>query len=336
MDEAGMLEVEVRDFGLGIPLEAQGRLFEKFYRVDNSDHREIGGTGLGLAICREIVEAHGGKIWLESEPGKGSRFFFTLPTVKKAVQNANESTIQVLLVVGESELARPLCTQLEGVGLVVESVTGDEQALNRLAGRSAVLPGGVVIAASGNLDGWDFLLHLRANPLYNAVPVFLVGGDKDLQAQAVGAAAFLTNPLDTARLLEEIDRLVATRPQRNLLVINDEARPRLALKEALSAHDFVVGLAAGGEQGLKLAARNHPDLIILDLQMPKMDGFEMLARLRRERRTVNIPVIVTGEQEPSGEQRQFLQEKLAYYLPRSQISRLNELVRQEIQANEEK
>ncbi len=335
LDETGMLELEVRDSGLGIPREAQSHLFEKFYRVDNTDRRQIGGTGLGLAICREIVEAHGGKIWVESEQSQGSRFYFTLPTVKRdTLKQETRPGGRVLLVTGDPQVAQPVCAQLEKDGFQVETLAGKTQALEGLAG-SEVLPVCIVVKAAGKLDAWDFLVQLRVNSHYKTVPVILSAGDKYLKGQVVGAASFLPKPLETSRLIEAINRLIAVRPQRNLLVIDDDASLRRALKETLTAHDFVVGQAAGGKQGLKLAVQNRPDLIILDLMMPKMDGFEVLARLRRERRTVNIPVIVVSAGEISAENRQFLQEGLAYFLPDREFSRVGELVKKIVRPNEE-
>jgi PAS domain S-box-containing protein len=334
LDENGMLELEVRDFGLGIPREAQDQLFEKFYRVDNTDRREIGGTGLGLAICREIIEAHGGKIWVDSAQGQGSRFYFTLPTVKKGPRQPNRASGRVLMVAGDLEMVRPVCAQLEEDGFQVEIVSATSQAFEVLAG-SETLPVGIVVPAGEKLDGWDFLLQLRANPLYKTVPVILISGDTGLNSQKVGSATFLPKPLDTNRLIEEINRLIPVLPQRHLLVIDDDSSLRRALKETLSAHDFVIGQAAGGEQGLKLAAQHRPDLIILDLTMPKIDGFEVLARLRRDKRTVNIPVIVVSARELSPENRNFLQEGLAYFLSDRELPGVRELVQKFVRANEE-
>lgn len=320
----GMLELEVKDYGLGIPRESQGHLFEKFYRVDNSDRREIGGTGLGLSICREIIEAHGGKIWLNSELGQGSQFYFTLPTVKKAgeIEGPADNLVLVMVIEAAASMAQLICTHLEEEGFQTVCLSSPAQAARHLT-ETRRLPELIVldINQDGGSDNWDFLFQLKSHLLYKAIPV-IINSDRNnyLNDQMLGAANLLAKPFDTSRLVELINRLTVNRPQRNLLVIDDDVSLRRVLKESLSAHDFVVGVAAGGEQGLKLAFQNQPDLIILDLMMPKMDGFEVLTRLWGDRRTINIPVIVFSAKELSAQDNQFLQEGLAYFLTKDEYT----------------
>lgn len=317
LTDTGMVEVEVKDYGLGIPREAQGQLFEKFYRVDNSDRREIGGTGLGLAICREIVEAHGGKIWVDSEQGQGSRFYFTLPVAKRAAPAIVSTGKPVLVVESATSAAHLLREHLEEAGFAAVCLAEPGQAAQYLAEDNPRPE--IIVLETNEPSGWDFLLKLKAAPEYQSIPVIVSGRrEANLKDQMLGAAHFMSKPVDPARLVEVIDRLLVNRPQRNLLVIDDDAWARRALKEKLSALDFVVGVAAGGEQGLKLALQNRPDLIILDLLMPKMDGFEVLKRLRGDRRTLTIPVIVASAKELTAQEGEFLQAGLAYFLPRNE------------------
>ncbi|MBN9391026.1 MAG: response regulator [Chloroflexi bacterium] len=335
VSENGFLEIEVRDYGLGIPREAQNHLFEKFYRVDNTDRREIGGTGLGLAICKEIVEAHGGKIWVDSDLGQGSRFFFTLPAANKTTPAlADPPGGRLLVLAGDSDTGETIRSWLLESGFQIEVLAGADRAIESLT-NGENLPGCIVVAPGEKLDGWEIFLELRSNPLLKSTPVIICGGDKSLDGVGSGGITFMSKPLETNRLLESIDRLVALRPQRNLLVVDDDASLRRALKETLTAHDFVVGLAASGEQGLKLAAQNRPDLLILDLMMPKMDGFEVLDRLRKDRRTFNIPVILVSARELSAQDRRFLRDGIIYYLSGSDFSQLGELVQKFVRTKEE-
>ncbi len=336
----GMVEISVKDYGLGIPHEARNQLFGKFYRVDNSDRREIGGTGLGLAISREIVEAHGGKIWVESELGQGSTFIFTLPAtvaqspadtvnLPKRLENGTNQQL-VLVVEDDSSLANLITTYLEEDNFQVIAQSSAEEADQYLQ-ESSLLPAVIVldIALAGRLDGWDFLLHLKGNSATASIPVIISTVlDSALSGGQLGGAAFLGKPIDLRRLLDTINRLTAARPQRNLLLIDDDASLRRMLKETLNAQDFVVATAAGGEQGLKLAVQNLPDLIILDLMMPKLDGFQVLSRLRQERRTLNIPVIVVSAKELSNDERAFLRNGPAYFLTKSEYTpqRIREMV----------
>ncbi len=337
-----MVEIMVQDHGLGIPKEAQPHLFTKFYRVDNSDRREIGGTGLGLAISREIIEAHGGKIWLESELGQGSQFFFTLPAVLDHPSQRNDMvapTIQdgqlVLVIEDDKSLANLVGAHLEEDGYRVEWLPSAEQARQFLEEQPR-LPAIIVldIVLAGRLDGWDLLLHVKDNPVTAPIPVIISTMlDSPMSGAMLGGATFISKPVDTRRLLDTINRLTATRPQRNLLLIDDDTSLRRMLKETLTAQDFVVATAAGGEQGLKLAVQNLPDLIILDLMMPRMDGFQVLSRLRNERRTLTTPVIIVSAKELTNQERQFLQNGTAHFLTKSEYTpqRIRELVREILQ-----
>lgn len=340
LNEHGMMEIAVKDRGLGIPREAHAHLFSKFYRVDNSDRREIGGTGLGLAISREIVEAHGGKIWVESEPGQGSTFYFTLPAVLDQSRTLSGREVRevklddrlVLIVEDDKSLADLISTHLEEDGYRVTWVPSAEQA-SRFLEESAVLPALIVvdIVLAGRTDGWDLLLQIKNDAATAAIPVIINSMmDSPLSGQMLGEATFLAKPVDTRKLLEVINRLTAVRPQRNLLLIDDDASLRRLLKEALAAQDFVVATAAGGEQGLKLACQNMPDVIVLDLMMPKMDGFQVLSRLRSDRRTLNIPVVVVSAKELKPDERSFLHNGVAYFLTKSEYTpqRIRELVRE--------
>ena len=342
LNEQNMVEFRVQDRGLGIPREAQPQLFTKFYRVDNSDRREIGGTGLGLAISREIIEAHGGKIWLESEPGRGSTFYFTLPIVREATETSRLDDKEplmithdnnlVLVVEDDQSLAHLITAHLEEDDYRVQWASTAEQAQHFLV-ESNLLPALIVldIVLPGRLDGWDFLLQLKANPITAPIPVIISTVlDSVLTGAMLGEATFLAKPVDSQRLLETINRLTANRPQRNLLLVDDDASLRRLLKETLTAQDFVVATAAGGEQGLKLAFQNMPDLIILDLMMPKMDGFQVLARLRNDRRTMNVPVVVVSAKELTRPERQFLQDGTARFLTKGEYTpqRIRELVGQ--------
>ncbi len=346
-DKAGMLEFMIKDQGLGIPKDAQSQLFTKFFRVDNSDRREIGGTGLGLAICREIVEAHGGKIWVESELGQGSNFHFTIPfarTKAGAIENPETNGPKdkilddwhvenmVLLVEDDESLGRLVGTYLEEGGYQYQLVPSAEQAMQLIETQpySAIV---LDLALAGRMDGWDLLLYLKNKPETAQIPVIIsTVQDNKVKGLALGSAEYLPKPVDVQRLIEVINRLTVMRPQRNVLLIDDDASLRRMYKEALSAQDFVVATAASGEQGIKLVLQNPPDIIVLDLMMPRMDGFQVLSRLRSDRRTINIPVIVVTAKDLTQSERSFLQEGLAHFLTKGEYTpqRIHELIRENI------
>lgn len=341
-----MVEISVQDFGLGIPKEAQAQLFTKFYRVDNSDRREIGGTGLGLAISREIIEAHGGRIWVDSDLGKGSIFYFTLPvkraeTVELEVPTSNSKilpeligTQTILIVEDNPSLGSLIGTHLEEGGFQYELVGSAEEAVALLE-RSDNPPAMIVldIMLAGAMDGWDFLIYLKNKLEFSHIPVIICTvQDNKNGSSYFGEAEFLTKPVDVRRLLDAVNRVTPQRPQRQVLIIDDDANLRRMFKEVLTAQDFVVATAASGEQGIKLATQNQPDVIVLDLMMPKMDGFQVLAQLRSRRQTITIPVVVVSAKELTPAERDFLHNGLAIFLTKTEYTpqRVRQIVEQTI------
>lgn len=342
LNSDNMVEVAVRDFGLGIPDEAQSQLFSKFYRVDNSDRREIGGTGLGLAISREIIEAHGGKIWVDSELGRGSTFTFTLPTTGTRENQEKPPLTEhlpvltdsrtILIVEDNASLGRLIGTHLEEAGFEYELVPSAEQALQRLD-QTDFLPATIVldITLAGSMDGWDFLLHIKSKANLAAIPIIIsTVQDSKIKGLSLGQAEYLNKPVDMRRLIEVINRLTSNRPQRQVLIIDDDPNLRRMFKETLSTQDFLVATAASGEQGLKLACQNQPDVIILDLMMPRVDGFQVLAQLRSDRQTLNIPVIVVSAKELSPTEHNYLHNGLAVFLTKNEYTpqRIRQLLEQ--------
>ncbi|NWJ97086.1 MAG: response regulator [Chloroflexi bacterium] len=345
VNEAKLMEITVQDHGLGIPKEARSQLFGKFFRVDNSDRREIGGTGLGLAISREIVESHGGKIWVESKLGQGSTFHFTVPLAHQTPAAAtNRSTdgaeagveykpdyeSLVLLIEDDESLGGLVGTYLEEGGYHYQLVPSAEQAITVV---EQTLPAVIVldITLAGQMDGWDFLIYLKGKPETSHIPVIIsTVQDSKVNGLKLGTAEYLSKPVEVSRLVETINRLTALHPQRNVLLIDDDSSLRRMFKEALSNQDFVVATAASGEQGLKLAAQNPPDVIVLDLMMPRMDGFQVLSRLRSDRRTIGIPVIVVSAKNLTQAERDFLHEGLAHFLTKGEYTpqRIRELIRE--------
>ncbi len=225
----------VKDRGLGIPEDVQANLFTKFYRVDNSDRRKIGGTGLGLAICKEIVTAHGGRIWVQSVHGQGSTFYFTLklsdrgkqpfakserpasgslpkgrdPELSSSPAAADRSKQVVLLVEDDASLAALFKGHLDEAGYQVEINTSGEGAL---ASVKAVGPAAIVldILLAGKLSGWDVLSRLKGDPDTAAIPVIISSclAEKEM-GMAMGASEYLVNPFPPQRLVEVVDKLAS-------------------------------------------------------------------------------------------------------------------------------
>lgn len=212
-----MLKVGVTDSGLGIPEEAKEKLFTKFFRIDNDDRREIGGTGLGLAICKNIIQAHGGNIWVESKYGEGSTFYFTLPIAEAgsaevpAIKDADNAKIAadnaVLIVEDDDNFVKLMKELLIEDGFAVYAVNNGEEALalvDKLDFKLIILD----IKLMGNLSGWDVLEALKANSRSINVPVIVSSiYESENQPMVDTVKEYLIKPFEPKQLLEEIHKI---------------------------------------------------------------------------------------------------------------------------------
>jgi signal transduction histidine kinase/CheY-like chemotaxis protein len=323
----GFARVQVSDSGLGIPAAQQAQVFTRFFRADSSDTREIGGTGLGLALCHEIVTAHGGRIGFESHEGAGSTFWFELPSAWHA--SAAGKRARVLVIEDDEALSTLLAECLALDGLEVELAATGESGLERALAR----PPAVVcldVYLPGALDGWQVLVQLKANPLTSHVPVIMCTGEKGRStAKTLGATEFVAKPFTSEHLREAVARqLSAERP--SVLVVDDDLALRRLVVETLARDGGELREAADGLEALAMIAVRQPDVLVLDLAMPKLNGFGVLDRLLENAETRHLPVVVLTGRELSGSERRVLRERKAAVLEKRKYSgdQLRWLVRQ--------
>lgn len=301
----GFLQVNVSDTGIGIGEDDLDRIFDRFYRVDDPVVEEAGGTGLGLSIVKMFVEMLGGQIWVESELGVGSTFSFTLPLVTTEVPEiepdllTEESLVvgrrqKILVVEDDHDLALLLRRQLEAEGYQVLLAGSGEDALwlareeqPHLITLDIMLP---------DLDGFVVLERLKDSPVTAPIPVIIVSVLTDSErGYALGAVDYVVKPFDEEKLLQSIRTALAPGEQdeqRTLLVVDDDPDIRGFLEQALSHQGYRVQTAAGGQEALDMVRESPPDLILLDLKMPGMDGYEVIRRLKENEDTRAIPIIV--------------------------------------------
>ncbi len=313
----GQVRVDVRDTGPGIPPEEQKRIFEAFYRLRQSG-KATEGTGLGLAITQRLVELHGGQLGLESQPGKGSCFYFSLPVaaaVREPLTRESGSKPSVgepprILVIEDDPAAGQLIqSQLTSSGCV--AVVCDQP--QRAAEMAAELqPSAITLdLLMEPVNGWEVLLQLKRDPRTASTPVIVITIlDQRAMGAILGADEYLVKPVEKAALLAAVERCLAARggapPTRPILVVEDDTPTREVITELLTAQGYAVANAADGAQARAQVAASLPELVILDLLLPKVSGFELLAEWRANPRTADLPVFVLTSKDLSREEEEYL------------------------------
>jgi len=229
-----MLQTSIADQGLGIPEEARTKLFSKFFRVDNDDRREIGGTGLGLAICKEIVQSHSGRIWLESTYGEGSTFYFTIPLAEPA-QSPSESALiikeslvvdngknLILIVEDDENLVKLIETVLKEDGFATYAVNSGEGAL-RLVDQADFKMIILDIKLAGKLTGWDVVKALKDNDKTAHIPVIISSiYEKNAESQTKGISDYLVKPFIPKQLLNVVHKVMRENVGAKMFMHGDE------------------------------------------------------------------------------------------------------------------
>jgi adenylate cyclase len=299
VDGRNWIEMAVADTGIGMTPEQQAKLFEEFTQADSSTARQYGGTGLGLAITRKLARMMGGDVTVTSEPGKGSVFTVRLPGSADAQARSSTSsdgrrspTADRVLVIDDDATARELIADhLKAEGFSVVTAAGGVEGL-KLAKewRPTAITLDVMMP---DLDGWSVLAALRQDPELADIPVIMITiVDEHRRGIALGAAGYLTKPIDRERLHRLVSRFRAPVPPTRVLLVEDDAVQRERMRGWLEGPQWTVREAENGRQALKRIQETKPDVILLDLMMPEMDGFAVVAALQKEAGWRDIPVIV--------------------------------------------
>ena len=315
------LEISVADSGIGISRENMAKLFQAFSQIDSSLARKFEGTGLGLAMVRQLAELHGGTVAVASAEGEGALFAVWLPLRKPAQAGsieartgtagatAAQSGERVALVVEDDDMAANLVRLLlETEGFTVVRAASAEEAL-QLAPRQTLSLITLDIQLPG-IDGWEFLRQIRENSALARVPVVVIAGVADSNmALTGGAAAVLQKPISRAQLKSSLADLSLSPAQdqtRSILIVDDDPKAVEVIAAFLPAPDYAVVRAYGGGEAITLAQRLRPDLILLDLMMPDVNGFDVVEALQRNTNTASIPILVVTAKQVTAQERAVL------------------------------
>jgi len=316
------LTLSVRDSGIGIPADKLEQVFEEFGQADETTSRDYGGTGLGLPISRRFCQLLGGDLTVESRPGLGSTFTMRVPAVLPgtSVPSASEAeptapgsgsaaqdpertqaelaairqagSGSTVLVIDDDAEARDIVERLlRNDDFVVVTAAGGEEGL-RLA--HALVPAVITLdVMMPDMDGWSVLRALKADPVLRDVPVVLLTMlDDKSKGYSLGATDYLVKPVERDALRSVLSRYHAPDVARTALLVDDDPAVRHSVSHTLSAEGWEVLEAENGKAALEQIRESRPTLVLLDLMMPVMDGFDFLVELHAHAEWRDIPVIV--------------------------------------------
>jgi len=311
------VKVEVRDNGPGIPADEQQRIFEAFVRLTESG-TATEGTGLGLAITARLVELHGSKLKVESLPGAGTCFYFALPIVTVISERVAQTNTagprtagapRILIVEDNVATGQLIQSQLASSGYETLRCDRPERAVDMAR---EFQPDAITLdMLMKPVHGLEVLRQLKNDARTSKIPVIVVTiADQPAVGSALGADEYLLKPVDKATLLAAVERCLHSRghaaPARAILVVEDDVATREMIVELVTVHGYAVNTASDGAEARASVARSLPELVILDLVLPKMSGFDLLAEWRANPRTSELSVFVLTSKDLSKDEEKYV------------------------------
>jgi signal transduction histidine kinase/DNA-binding response OmpR family regulator len=309
----------VSDSGIGIPPDKIDHVFDEFSQADETTTRDYGGTGLGLPISRRFCRMMSGDITVDSVTGQGSTFTIRLPLDVAMAQQVEAASTEresvvipepgdepLVLVVDDDPSALDLLSRtLQDAGVRIVTATDGHEALHLAR---SLHPAAITLdVLMPGIDGWEVLRQLKADPETQDIPVIMVTMTDDRElGYALGATEFLTKPVQRNQLVNLLERYASEDSERHALVVDDIKENRDLLRRALENEGWQVSEAENGQVALDRLAEQAPSLILLDLMMPVMDGFEFVMEMHKLESSSNIPVVVVTAKDINEEDRRRL------------------------------
>jgi signal transduction histidine kinase/DNA-binding response OmpR family regulator len=317
---------EVSDTGIGIKADDQPKIFDEFTQIEHRLQRRVRGTGLGLPLSKRLAELLGGTLSVRSEFGSGSTFSLRIPMHYRAVRPQPfewipEDGKSAVLVVDDAPEEQYFYQKALGASSFqiypARTLADADTALRTITPVAVILD-----IMMGNEEAWDVLLRMKRDERLSRVPVIVISALSEREkATALGADVYLPKPIDRRLLLETLEAASARSMPIRVLAIDDDEAIRFLIRQCLSGPSFDVREALSGEDGLAMAQNDPPDIILLDLIMPGLDGYEVLARLQTERVTQTVPVLIVTSAALSADERDAVMTRANAYLPKSDVTR---------------
>ena len=324
-------QVSVADTGIGIPANKMDSVFVAFEQVDGSLTRTTGGTGLGLPISKSLIEMMGGELWVESTVNIGSTFSFVIPAYPKQVideddeeiaakadvpsepqtplEEQNQPPRRIVMVIDDEVGMHHLYRRyLNKAGYTVEATANTDEALHLV---TIIKPDMVILDVhTPDKNGWQMLKQLKEHDETYHIPVVVCSIDTNSErGYQLGAAGYVIKPFLEDDLVNTIQTVEAEQIKPRVLIIDDKPEAIRLISEWLATEErYEIMAATSGEEGLAIIANHPPDVVLLDLNMPDLDGFDVLDRLRAKPETAALPVIIiTGENDLEAQAHERLQ-----------------------------
>jgi signal transduction histidine kinase/CheY-like chemotaxis protein len=326
----GSLKIVVSDTGIGIPAGALKYIFDEFRQVDGSSTRKHGGTGLGLSITKKLAHLLGGTIYVDSVEGEGSTFTLTLPLVKKeevvtaepvmleeeAPAPADIEGKKILLAIDDDPNVLILLREnLEDEGYYVVGALNGEEGIRKA---KEIRPFAITLdILMPQKDGWGVLSDLKADPETRGIPIIVLSIiDNQELGFSLGAFDYIVKPVDKDAIIAVLQRITRV-PTNRVLVVDDEPAAVDLITQLLQDEGYQITGAYSGEEALQTLEDKPQDIILLDLLMPGMDGFEVIQRVKADKRWQDTPIIVVTAKDLSDKDYEFLRKSVDMIIQKS-------------------
>ncbi len=343
-----IIELAIIDTGIGMTPEQLGRLFKAFSQADASTTSKYGGTGLGLAISKQFAQMMKGDITVTSAAGAGSNFTITMPADVQSGQpkviNISskltkspfpiETKPKVLIIDDDQEIRQVVTDLLDTSGYEPLEAGSGQLGLDLVAEKNPSLI--LLDVVMPGMDGWTVLTKLQNKPKLADIPVIVLSAVSDTDmALSLGAAAVITKPIDAGRLTAEIAMQLSPLTRGFVLLVEDDADSRTLVTRMLEREGWPFRTAVNGNAALRVLKSGRPSIVILDLKMAGMNGFELLEHMQKNPDWASLPVVIVSSMDITQEMKDYLTSRVVAILQKGRFNReeLADLIRPAVQSS---